>query len=528
MTGLLRKRSQTQRRALLTLALYGVVVLGPLFTLCWSLLSGFPAHYDELVAVVLLGNRQLGLIANSIGLALVVAVCSTGLGWCAALAITSARGGVGPALLWACLPLAALPPSLYATVWLAAVPQLNTALATWSGPTISPFGWQATVLIQSISLLPISVGSALLGLRSVDPMVLEAGRVLQNDLFCLRKVIVPLSAPAIITGMALVFVMSLSDYSIPSLLQVPVYAMEVFAEFGLTRSPSRTLLLTWPILLTCWAALALVIAPLRAITQQDVQRLTLWGTTPRWPRWFQALLAATTGVVLAGTLAVFLTLAVLSRTPAQFWRAVVLSLPDVLVSLSIAAGAVAISLPIALAVAWALYRIGEQPTIWWFLIVAPLATPASLIGIGWLSVGNLIGQAPTVLSALLPSLACATRFTPFATLVLLAQLRRLPWMLFEAALILQPNWWRRFWSVEIPLLTPGLLAAAGVVFAASLGELGATIMVIPPGQSTLTLRIYNYLHYGASEVVAGVCLLLVVIMLTVSAMTIYLGRRRYG
>ncbi len=35
--------------------------------------------------------------------------------------------------------------------------------------------------------------------------------------------------------------------------------------------------------------------------------------------------------------------------------------------------------------------------------------------------------------------------------------------------------------------------------------------MIPPGQSTLTLRLYNYLHYGASEEVAGLSLLLTVL-----------------
>jgi len=60
--------------------------------------------------------------------------------------------------------------------------------------------------------------------------------------------------------------------------------------------------------------------------------------------------------------------------------------------------------------------------------------------------------------------------------------------------------------VRLPLLLPGLLAGASLVFALTLGELGATLIVAPPGQSTLTLRIYNYLHYGASDVVAGLCL----------------------
>jgi iron(III) transport system permease protein len=63
------------------------------------------------------------------------------------------------------------------------------------------------------------------------------------------------------------------------------------------------------------------------------------------------------------------------------------------------------------------------------------------------------------------------------------------------------------------MLVPGLLAAAGIVFALTTGELGATLLVAPPGQATLTIRIYNFLHYGASSVVAGLCLMMAVTIL---------------
>ena len=55
-------------------------------------------------------------------------------------------------------------------------------------------------------------------------------------------------------------------------------------------------------------------------------------------------------------------------------------------------------------------------------------------------------------------------------------------------------------------------AAAGAggsgerVFILAAGELGATLIVAPPGRATLTMKIYTYLHYGASEAVAGLCL----------------------
>jgi len=109
-------------------------------------------------------------------------------------------------------------------------------------------------------------------------------------------------------------------------------------------------------------------------------------------------------------------------------------------------------------------------------------------------------------------LAAAVRFLPFAAILLAAQFRRVDPLLLDAARLHNTHPLRTFFRIRLPLAAPGLLAAGVVVFALTLGELGATLLVIPPGQSTLTLRLYNYLHYGASEEVAGLSLLLTVLL----------------
>jgi iron(III) transport system permease protein len=63
--------------------------------------------------------------------------------------------------------------------------------------------------------------------------------------------------------------------------------------------------------------------------------------------------------------------------------------------------------------------------------------------------------------------------------------------------------------VTLPLVAPGLVAAACLTFALTLGELGATLLVAAPGRGTLTMRIYTFLHFGASDRVAALCLLMV-------------------
>jgi iron(III) transport system permease protein len=174
----------------------------------------------------------------------------------------------------------------------------------------------------------------------------------------------------------------------------------------------------------------------------------------------------------------------------------------------LAAVTAALALPLALVSASGLAGGGRSALLWWLLVVLPLAVPPPLVGIGLIGFYNQpVGPDLYALGAL-PVLDNLARFAPIAALVLLAQTRRLDPQLLEAARLFQRRPWQAPLEVYLPLLAPGLLAAAALVFCFTAGELGATLIVAPPGSPTLTMRIYNYLHYGASADVAGLCLAL--------------------
>jgi iron(III) transport system permease protein len=145
---------------------------------------------------------------------------------------------------------------------------------------------------------------------------------------------------------------------------------------------------------------------------------------------------------------------------------------------------------------------GLRSRIAWAAAVFPLALPAPLAGLGL----AVLWDPPGTLA--MPVLAALTRGAPLASILLAAQRRRTEPRLLEAAHVFGRSRWHAWRAVHLPLVGRGVLAAAGLVFALSLGELGATLMVVPPGAQTLTLRVYTFLHAGASEEVAALCLLL--------------------
>jgi iron(III) transport system permease protein len=189
---------------------------------------------------------------------------------------------------------------------------------------------------------------------------------------------------------------------------------------------------------------------------------------------------------------------------------------EIFFSFLIAGAAAVASLPLGLAAARYLLRHDRQGRLWWFLVTAPLAVPAPLVGIGLISIWNRPWLGAVYGSCLMPVLASLARFAPLAALALLARLRRTDPLLIDAARVFHTRLLKTWLRVRIPLLLPGLMAACGVVFVLAAGELGATLIVAPPGQATLTMKIYTYLHYGASETVAGLCL-------TMAALALLLG-----
>ncbi|MDX1593459.1 MAG: molybdate ABC transporter permease subunit [Gammaproteobacteria bacterium] len=83
---------------------------------------------------------------------------------------------------------------------------------------------------------------------------------------------------------------------------------------------------------------------------------------------------------------------------------------------------------------------------------------------------------------------------PFAVQPLLRAFESVPSRLREAAWCSGLSGWQTFWRVELPLAWPGLLSAAVLTFAHTLGEFGVVLMVggnIPGETRTLAISIYD-------------------------------------
>jgi iron(III) transport system permease protein len=184
----------------------------------------------------------------------------------------------------------------------------------------------------------------------------------------------------------------------------------------------------------------------------------------------------------------------------------------------LAAGAAVL---VAVPLAW-LARRGHVRSLPALCVAAlALAVPGPILGLGIIKLLDR-PELPWLAtlydrSILAPFLALMVRGLPPAIFVLWYALRTVPREMLEAAAVDGAGPLARFWLIALPLRWPAVVLAFVVALAVALGDLAASILVMPPGVQTLSIHIFNLLHYGVEDQVAGVCLALLALFAALTA-----------
>jgi iron(III) transport system permease protein len=442
-------------------------------------------------------------LLNSLGLALAVAaataVVGTGAAW------LSVRTDVPGARLWRLLlPLPLVIPSFIGAFTLLAAfapgglldRLLPGAVAL---PRLGGF-WGAfgvlTLLTYPYVLLPVSAR-----LRDLPASLEESARMLRRSGWStFVHVVLPQVRPAVLAGALLVFLYTISDFGAVQLLRYDTLTRVIYAN-RLDQVTATALSLQLAVL-----AVGVVVAERALLRTSAVApaggRRGLRIELGRW-RW-----PATAAV---GGLTVFALLAPLSVL--VFWsgRGLVrgssraaavtsdpLALLEPLVNTSlaaVAAAAVAIVLVLPVAYLTARYR-GLAAAGSNALVVGGFALPGLVIALALaaFTLGGPLWVAPLYQTLPLLVFAYTVHFGAQALRAAQVAVAAVPSRVGDAARMLGASGLRRVLRVDIPMMLPGLGAGAGLVLLSTMKELPATLLLAPPGFTTLATRIW-----GATE-----------------------------
>ena len=161
---------------------------------------------------------------------------------------------------------------------------------------------------------------------------------------------------------------------------------------------------------------------------------------------------------------------------------------------------------------------------WDALVVVPLVLPeivlaASLVLL-FAAMGMRLGFVTVVLAHVAFSLS-------YAVVVVRARLAGFDRSLEEAAMDLGASPWRTLRHVTLPLIAPGILAAALLVFSVSIDDYVVTSFVAGVGATTLPLHIYSMVRSGLSPEINAIStvLLTATVLLLFAAWRLEQGRR---
>src|SRR3990172_4308428 len=104
-----------------------------------------------------------------------------------------------------------------------------------------------TSFILSINLFPVVMLVTEYALKCVNPRMEESGLVVGSAFQVFRQITLPLIAPAILSGMMIVFVLSLSEFGVPSLLQINVLTTQIFTQFSAFYNEKAATAIAFPL-----------------------------------------------------------------------------------------------------------------------------------------------------------------------------------------------------------------------------------------------------------------------------------------
>ncbi len=203
--------------ALLILTFVGLV---PLITLLiYPFIEGGGIHPG-----VITNWSSLRLLARSMVLSAVVSLLSGATG--TALALLMARTDLPARRLLSgifTIPLL-VPPYVNAIAWDRAL-----RVAGFSG---IPSGFTGTALVLAFSFFPLVMLLTMAHSMAIGTRLEEAALINAPWSRVIRRITLPLMKPSILTGMALVFLLSMGEIGVPTYLRYPVYPMEILSRFA--------------------------------------------------------------------------------------------------------------------------------------------------------------------------------------------------------------------------------------------------------------------------------------------------------
>ena len=465
------------------------------------------------VTKLLIDARQLVLLGRSLAIALSSAAVALAIGLPVAMILASRDLPLRRLFYFLVLVPVLIPPYVMAGAWihlLSPMGPVNRILAAVFGPSarLSLHSAAGCAWCLGVSFFPVIAIVVATGLSKLDNSLQDAARLSTNRWGVFRHSTLPQIRPHLAASFCLVLIFVLAQYGVPSLLGVNTYPVEIFAYFSAFYDDTAAVATSLPLI-----ALVIFLIVFQRMIMRGRDYVSVSASSERgmaaklgglrpWAVLFMATVFVVT-VVLP-----FASVLAYAHGLGRVFSAVGLFSDYVLTTSVLGLLAAVICTAIAFPIGHYLAHgrgvlAGAVDIVCWL----PVAIPGTIVGIGLIETAGVAPVLKTDSFGVLLLVAYVGMFSAFSIRVFDAGHRRSDPNLDEAAALDCRNWPQRLLHVELPAHSGAIAVSAIMVFVLVVGELNATVLLIPPGKSTLSVSIDNLLHYGASAAASELCLI---------------------
>jgi iron(III) transport system permease protein len=499
----------------------------------------------SLAGLILIAERDSWhLLRNTLILSSGSALMATPVGFCLSyLLVRAAPWGTNLAAT-ILVALLFIPLQLQLAGWDALFGKLGWETLAYGSPA-EPFlhGMRGAIWVHAMAAIPWTTLFGGLGWLAVEPQWEEAALLEMPGTGVLRRILLPQAAPFLLIATLWAFLQAAGEMTVTNIYVVRTYAEELYnaiaadgIDQGLASKLLPSLLGTLALL---FAAMAIVgqlgrVAPFAGRRQRAVIISTRQRLVASLAIW--SILGALVAIPL-GSLVVRVGM-IVRQSPADLERVwsgaaaarVIAGTPwefrdEFQATLLISATTASLAVLLALGPAWRMRR--GLPRLAWGAFIAAIAVPGPVIGLAviWLlnrpDLPGLIYLYDHPLAA--PVMAMLIRALPLSLLLLVFGFASVGSQRLEAAALDGAGPALRLWRIALPQRFLVIAVAWLAAFTQAAGDLSCSILVLPPGTTTLQFRLFEKVHSGVEEQVAGIALVSAAIYagLAFAAITLY-------
>jgi len=360
---------------------------------------------------------------------------------------------------------------------------------------------------------PLSMIIISSSLTNLSSQFEEAGLMTTSYPKTVLRIILPLIKPAIMSSFILVFVLVISEFSVPAFLSVKVFTTEIFTQFSAFYNYDLAVANSLILIIICVSLLMaerlyLSDAPFLSLSSKSHKVRIVELNKSKY------LFLSIHFIYLFITVAIPLLVLLIQSfqgNAGTIWNAFTLLSSSIVDSMLYALAGASVLLIFGFVFAYISER--EKFKSINLILLITFGIPSTVLGIGLIKFFNTPNFNFIYSGFWIIIIGYLGRFIFIAEKLIANAIKQIPLSLEESAKLMGASSFLRMKKILFPLISDGLFAAFLISFIFCLGELGTTILVYPPGTSVAPIKVYTIMANAPQSLTSAMSLIVLLITL---------------